>query len=141
MGAHRPPVRSNPAPVAAVLRRNVRLVGTLNAVMAVALGFFAPGTSSSLAFIAVLAPLPVWAAGFAVAAAFQLAGRALIGYSVAAPLWALLAIGAVVGLLLGRSTAPAASVALAGLEVYAAAHHVNAMSFRRQEREAARSDR
>ena len=127
--------------VGRALRRNSWMMATANSVTAAALLFGEPGSSPTLAFIAVPAPLPLWGAAFAAAAAFQLAGKALVGHSIAAFLWAFLAIGAVVGLVAGTSTAPAASVILAGLTIYAAGHHVNAMDFRRREREAARRDR
>lgn len=140
MGAHSP-TPSPPLSATGVLRRNGLLLAMVNTITAAGITFADPGASPSLAFLAFLAPLPVWGLGFAVAAGFQFADRPLIGHSIAGPLWMLLAFGAVLGLLAGRSTAPAASIVLTGLELYAAGHHLNAMHYRRQEREAARSDR
>lgn len=146
MGTHRRPDPPTPpaGPVVSatgVLRRNVLLLAAANLCAAAGIGLFAPGTSPSLALLAFYAPPPVWAVAFATAAAFQIAHRPLIGHSIGAPLWALLAFGAVVGLTTGASSAPAASVLLAGLELLAAGLHANGMAFRRQERQAARSDR
>lgn len=122
-----------PPELGAALRRNVLLMGMVNTVTAGAMTLAEPGVSASLAFLAFLAPLPLWGCGFATAAAFQFANRALVGHSIAAPLWTLLAVGAVYGLVAGRSAAPAASTILAGLTLYAAGHHLNAMAFRRRE--------
>lgn len=146
MGTHRRPDTPTPSdepavPLAGTLRRNILLLATANLCAAAGIGLFAPGTSPSLALLAFYAPLPLWAIAFTIAAAFQLAHHPLIGHSIAAPLWTLLAFGAVVGLATGTSSAPAASVLLAGLELLAAGLHANGMAFRRQERQAARSDR
>jgi hypothetical protein len=122
----------------ATVRRNALLMAVANTVTAFALWFGSPGASASLAFLAFLAPLPLWGFGFAAAAAFQVAGRALVGHSIGAPLWAMLATGAVYGLIAGTSSAPAATAILAGLTLYCAGHHVNAMGFRRRERQARR---
>lgn len=141
MGTHHRPDTPPDVPLAWVLRRNMLILATANLAAAAGIGLFPPGTSPSLALLAFYAPLPLWAVAFTAAAAFQIFNRPLIGHSIAAPLWALLAFGALVGLASGASSAPAASVLLAGLELCAAGLHANGMVFRRQERQAARSDR
>ncbi len=137
VGSHRrvtpDPTATIPPGVAAALRRNSLAMAVANMVTAAGMVFADPGVSASLAFLGFLAPLPLWGCGFAAAAVFQVANRPLVGHSIAAPLWALLAVGAVYGLVAGRSTAPAASIILAGLTLYAAGHHLNAMAFRRRE--------
>lgn len=125
-------------PMAGVLRRNILLLAAANLSAAAGIGLFNPGTSPSLTLLAFYAPLPLWAAAFTLAAAFQVANRPLIGHSIAVPLWALLSFGAVWGVLSGASAAPAASVLLAGLELFTAGLHANGMVFRRREREARR---
>jgi hypothetical protein len=122
-----------------MLRRNVFMLAATNGMAAFGLAAFAPGTSPSLAMLDFFAPLPLWASAFAAAAVLQLCGQPLIGHSIAFPLWALLAFGAVWGLTSGSSAAPAASVILAGLELCAAGLHLNGMEWRRREREAKRA--
>lgn len=125
-------------PLDGVLRRNILLLAAANLSAAAGIGLFDPGVSPSLALLAFYAPLPLWAAAFAAAAACQIANHPLVGHSIAAPLWACLSFGAVWGVLSGASNAPAASVLLAGLELFTAGLHANGMVFRRREREARR---
>lgn len=115
------------------LRTNVLVLAFANAAAAVVLGFAEPGTSPSLQFLRLLLPLPIWAVGFAAAAVLLLARKHLAGHSVAVPLWAMLAGGALLGLVSGATRSPAGSALLAGLVVTVAGFHVNGMWLRRRE--------
>lgn len=115
------------------LRTNVLILAFINAAAALVLGFADPGTSPSLQFLRLLLPLQVWAVGFATAAVLLLARRHLAGHSVAVPLWAMLAGGALLGLASGTTRSPAGSALLAGLVVAVAAFHINGMWLRRRE--------
>lgn len=120
--------------VARALRTNALCLAVANATAAAALLFGEPGTSPALLFLRVLVPLPVWAIGFAAAAVLLVARRHEAGHVVAVPLWLMLAVGAVIGLVEGTTRSPAGSTLLCGLLVAVASLHVNGMWFRRRQR-------
>lgn len=115
-------------------RTNVWCLAVANAFAAAALVFGDAGTSPALLFLRLLAPLWLWALGFAAAAVLLGSQRHLAGHTVAVPLWAMTAIGAVYGLVEGTTRSPAGSTLLTGLLVTVAALHVNGMWFRRRMR-------
>lgn len=116
------------------LRTNVLILTVTNTAAAVVLAVGEPGTSPALLFLQLLVPLPVWAVGFAAAAVLLVTGRYLAGHSVAAPLWLMLAGGAVIGLVAGTTRSPAGSLLLAVLVSTVACFHANGMWMRRRER-------
>lgn len=119
--------------VTRALRTNMLILAFANANAAAVLAFADPGASPSLLFLRLLLPLQVWAVGFATAAVLLAARRPLAGHSVAVPLWAMLAGGAVLGLATGATRSPAGSALLAGAVLTVAAVHVNGMWMRRRE--------
>ncbi len=116
-----------------VLRRNALTMAVANISAAAGLLIGQPGSSPSLAFLALVAPLWAWAIPFAVAALLQVANRPLAGHTLAVLPWLMLAFGAVAALINGSSPAPSASIIFSGVILYCALHHVNAAVFRRQE--------
>lgn len=119
--------------IARALRTNMLILAFANATAAAVLAFADPGTSPSLLFLRLLLPLQVWAVGFAAAAALLALRHPLAGHSVAVPLWAMLAGGAVIGLVNATTRSPAGSALLAGAVLTVAAVHVNGMWLRRRE--------
>lgn len=115
-------------------RTNALCLAMANAAAGAGLMFGDPGTSPALLFLRLLVPLQVWACGFLAAAAALAIRRHLIGHTVAVPLWAMTAIGAVIGLVQGTTRSPAGTLLLTGLLVCVAALHVNGMWFRRRQR-------
>lgn len=113
-------------------RRLLLLLAVLNALVGGVLASTPPGTSPALQFLASLLPLWVWGAGFLASSALLLIRFAAGGHALAAFLWLLMASGAVVGLVTGASTAPAASLILALLIATMAVCHVLALLFRRR---------
>lgn len=116
------------------LRTNALCLAVANAFAAGALAFGSAGTSPALLFLQLLVPLPVWAVGFLAAAIALIARRHLVGHTIAVPLWLMLAVGAVIGLVEGTTRSPAGSTLLCGLLVCVASLHVNGMWFRRRQR-------
>lgn len=86
-----------------------------------------------MGFLKLIAPLQVWAVGFAIVGGLLIAKRHLAGHTVAALLWVMLAAGATIGVLAGTTRSPAASTLLAGVVLAVAGLHLNSMAWRRRE--------
>jgi hypothetical protein len=119
--------------MAQVARRVAWLLAFANAVIAMALLFGDAGSSTALAFLALVLPLQVWGGGFLAAAALLVAGEYLAGHTVAVVTNAMLAAGAVVGVVTATTTSPAGSIMLAGVLITVAGLHVHWMVFRHRE--------
>lgn len=109
----------------------------VNAAAALALVYNQPGTSPSLNFLLDTGiPLPVWAAGWALVAVILTVGALgppiqEYGHVVAFVLWAMVATGAVIGLVTATTTSPSASLMQAGLVTGMAGLHLAGLLFRR----------
>lgn len=110
----------------------------VNAAAALALSYNQPGTSPSLNFLLDTGiPLSVWAAGWALVAVILTVGALgppiqEYGHVVAFVLWAMVATGAVIGLVTATTTSPSASLMQAGLVTGMAGLHLAGLLFRRR---------
>lgn len=132
----RPPAAPAP-PSDPLLRATNRLALILaggNGAVGIALLGADPGTSPALLFLrAVGLPLPVWGAGFLLVTVLVVVRQHAFAHLLAVVLWTVLASGAVLGVISGSSTAPAASLILTALTVMAAGMHVNGLLYRRRQ--------
>lgn len=118
----------------AVANRVRHTLALCNLAAAAALLANRPGTSPTLAFLQHIVALPVWAIGFAAAAALLLAGRTEVGHVCAVTGWLMLAYAAVAALVTDNTRSPSGSILFAGLLVSVASLHVIGLLFRIQSR-------
>lgn len=128
-------------PAHLVARLNAITLAVVNGVAALALGFGATGSSPSLAIMSRLLPMRLWAVLFGAVAVLLLFKQYVPAHTMAAVLWPYWGICAAIGVLLGATTSPAATVALTGLILGMAVQHLISLWWRRLEWSAARASR
>lgn len=109
-------------------------VAPANLICAVALAVNQPGPSPALLFLQLVAPLPVWTVLFAAATVLLVVRRSEPGHVAAFTGWAMISIGAVIGLVTGSTTSPSGSVILTGTTMTMAGLHLAGLLYHRAAR-------
>lgn len=123
-----------PEPLVRASNRLAIILAVGNAAVGVALLTADPGTSPALLFLrGVGLPLAAWGSAYLLVPVLIAFRQHAFAHLVAVVLWTVLAAGAVLGVIAGTSTAPAASLILTALTCMAAGMHVNGLLYRRRE--------